>query len=198
MKTLIYYRVSTTEQDLESQAHGVKAYLASHSITKFQTFEDKISGSVPWDRRLLLEAFHQATKGDQIIVSEISRIGRSVADVLSFLQAAAEKGIIVIAVKNNITFDGGINSKIFATVLALAAEIERDFIRLRTREGMANAKAKGTKLGRPIGRQEWHQLDSEAESIARMLQAQVPKSAIARILGVARSTLQRYLDRKES
>lgn len=198
MKTRIYYRVSTLEQDLDAQKICVQDYLEKNAITAYLSWQDKMSGSSPWRQRALKDAIEGAEQGDLIIVSEISRIGRSVADVLDFLQVAAERGLKVVAVKNQITFDGGINSKIFATVLALAAEIEREFIRLRTREGMANAKAKGVKLGRPTGQRKVHQLDSAAEKIDNMLRAKIPKAGIARILNVSRGTLQRYLDRKEN
>lgn len=197
MKTNIYIRVSTEKQGHDSQLIGITDYCKKRGIEDFSINRDTASGSVPWRERKIEACLYNSEKGDLIIVSELSRIGRSTADVLNFLEIAASKGVSIVAVKNNVTFDGGIQAKIFATVLGLAAEIERDFIRLRTKEGMANAKAKGIKLGRPPGQRKTHQLDTAAEKIDNMLLAKIPKAGIARILNVSRGTLQRYLDRKE-
>jgi DNA invertase Pin-like site-specific DNA recombinase len=197
MKTFIYTRVSTLQQDIESQRRGITKWLKDNNIENIVTLTDKVSGSVPWTERMVARIFEMAVSGDQLIVSELSRIGRSTADVLGFIEAAARHGIKIIAVKNAITLDGSINSTIIAMVMALAAEIERDFIRQRTKEGMEKAKANGKKLGRPTGKAKTHKQDGKAAEVNKMLAANVSKSAIARLLGVSRGTLNRFInDRK--
>jgi DNA invertase Pin-like site-specific DNA recombinase len=155
--------------------------------------KDTVTGAKSWRERKLSQIMNQSAPGDKIIVSEISRIGRSTADVLDFLAEAVKKQVIVVAVKNNITFDESISSKIFATVLALAAEIERDFIRTRTKEGMANAVKKGVKIGRPIGRKSKSSIYEHRKDIMDLIAVKSSKSLICRIVGCSRGTLVRFL-----
>jgi DNA invertase Pin-like site-specific DNA recombinase len=197
MTNYIYLRVSTTTQDEKAQQIGITKYLADNNITETQQFIDKVSGSTTWQERKLIIILQAAQKGDKLIVSELSRIGRSTADVLTFLEHAAIKGLHVVAVKNNITLDGSIQSTIFATVLGLAAEIERDFIKSRTKEGMQKAKEAGKKIGRPSGRAKSVKLDKVGEQIQTLMAAQIAKTAIARLLKVSRGTVDRFIKRQE-
>lgn len=190
--TFIYIRVSTAIQDGDSQMIGITDYLQKHAIKQFNVFKDTKSGALDWRSRKLANILEDAKAGDKIIVSELSRIGRSTADVLSFLAETAKKQIAVIAVKNEMTFDGSINSKIFSTVLSIAAEIERDFIRQRTKEGMANAAAKGVKIGRPIGRKSISKLQEKQAELEKLAMANVSKTSIAKLLNVSRNTVIRY------
>jgi DNA invertase Pin-like site-specific DNA recombinase len=197
MQTYIYLRVSTGDQDQDSQLIGITNYCEQHNITKITSFKDTASGATGWVTRKLATIVKEAKTGDQLIVSELSRIGRSTSDVLSFLSKAAEQGLKVVAVKNNMTFDGSISSKIFSTVLALAAEIERDFIRQRTIEGMKNAKIKGVVIGRPKGRKSANKLEKSESKIMELVGNGVPKSAICRIFEVSRGTLDRLIKQQE-
>jgi DNA invertase Pin-like site-specific DNA recombinase len=198
MTTFIYLRVSTALQDEKVQQIGITKYLADNNISVIQQFVDKVSGSTTWQERKLITILQAAQHGDKLIVSELSRIGRSTADVLTFLEHAALKGLHIVAVKNNITLDGSIQSTIFATVLGLAAEIERDFIKSRTKEGMQKAKEAGKKIGRPSGRAKSVKLDKVGEQIQKLLTANVAKTAIARLLNVSRGTIDRYISRQEN
>lgn len=189
----IYLRVSTGLQDADSQMLGITDYCEKQGIKQINVTKDTVTGAKGWRERRLSQIMEQASAGDKIIVSEISRIGRSTADVLDFLAEAVKKKVIVIAVKNNITFDESISSKIFATVLALAAEIERDFIRTRTKEGMANAVKKGVRIGRPVGRKSKSSIDQSRKDIMDLLAVKSSKSLICRIVGCSRGTLDRFL-----
>lgn len=188
-----YVRVSTNEQDGDSQMVGIDRYLKSQNIKKVRIITDKVSGSTPWRERALATLDEIAQQGDWLIISELSRIGRTTADVLDFLAWATKKGIQIYAVKNALKIDESIQSKIFTTVLALASEIERDFIRQRTKEGMANAAAKGKKVGRPSGPAKSHRLDAYRDDILSMLEKAVPKAAIARMHGVSVGTINRAI-----
>ena len=196
-KTLIYTRVSTGAQDFKAQMIGIDAYCLSHGIQQRTHYNDTASGTVGWRKRQIAEAIAKAETGDLIIVSEITRIGRSVFDVLEFLAYAATKGVRVVAVKNSIEFDGGIQSKIFATVLGLAGEIERDFISLRTKEGIAAARGRGSIIGRKRGSTGKKKLDYCKAEIIRLDVAGVSKSAIARLMRCSRATVGRFLKSQE-
>ena len=136
MKIHVYYRHSTTAQDRRSQEHQVSTWLAARSLKATATYEDTASGTTRWQDRALNTALSHADSGDTIIVSEISRIARSTIGVLTFLQAAAQAEITVVAVRNGLTLDSSLPSKITVTILALCAEIERDLLSERTKAAL--------------------------------------------------------------
>jgi len=198
IKTYIYLRVSTDQQDADAQMLGITNYCEKNQITQMSIFKDTKSGAISWTQRELMQIIKNSNEGDRLIVSELSRIGRSTSDVLDFLAEAAKFKLQVIAVKNNMTFDGSISSKIFATVMALASEIERDFIRQRTREGMANAKAKGSIIGRPKNSKSGNKLEKQWQEIESCLIAKVSKSSICKIMKCSRGTLDRLIEIKQN
>lgn len=114
--------------------------------------EEKISGTVSWKKRKIAPIIDELSKGDNLIVSELSRIGRSMLEIMQVLSIALEKGINIYTVKGNWQLDQSIQSKIIAIVFSMAAEIERDLISRRTKEALINRKLAGVKLGRPKGK----------------------------------------------
>lgn len=193
MKTYIYIRVSTAQQDLDAQMLGINNYLKKENITNYQTVQDTKSGATSWRDRELKNIINNCARGDLLVISELSRVGRNTSDVLNFLAEAAKKELKVYSVKNNMVFDESITSKIFSTVLALASEIERDFIRQRTAEGMANAKAKGLKMGRPVGATSKCKLEKVREPLKELYAAGVAKVAIAKFFGVSTMTVDKFI-----
>ena len=91
--------------------------------------------------------------GDQLVVTELSRLGRSLGQIVAILDALAKEPVSFIAIKENIRVEGkqDIQTKVMTTLFALFAELERDLISERTREGLARARSTGKKLGRPKG-----------------------------------------------
>ena len=113
--------------------------------------EETVSGRVPWRRRKLAEVLEELQSGDTLVVSELSRLGRSMLECMEILSIAIQKGIHLYAVKGEWTLDDSIQSKIVAMAFAMAAEIERDLISQRTKEALRAKKAAGVQLGRPRG-----------------------------------------------
>jgi len=113
--------------------------------------EEKISGTVSWKKRKIAPIIDELGAGDNLLVSELSRIGRSMLEIMQVLSIALEKGINVYAIKGNWQLDQTIQSKIIAIVFSMAAEIERDLISRRTKEALTSRKLAGVKLGRPRG-----------------------------------------------
>lgn len=192
MTTFAYLRVSTDLQDVQNQKHGVLEYANHHGFASMQFVEDAVSGKKPWRERALGHILTQAQEGDTVIISEVSRLARSTLQVLEILQHCTESQINLHIAKNNMVFDNSMQSKITATVLGLAAEIERQFISDRTKEALAARKAAGMKLGRPVGKAEKLKLDVHREKIQSYINLGVSKTAIAKILGCPRSTLYDY------
>ncbi len=110
-----------------------------------------VSGRVSWKKRKVAEILEHCRTGDNIIVSELSRLGRSMLECMEILSIALDRDIHVYAVKGSWQLDQSIQSKIIAMAFSMAAEIERDLISQRTKEALRAKKAAGMKLGRPKG-----------------------------------------------
>ncbi|WP_167729837.1 recombinase family protein [Thermococcus sp. GR6] len=155
VRVFAYLRVSTSEQDINSQKQSILKKLEELNIDAEQVgwFSDEgVSGSVrALEREEFSKLFSQLSEGDVLIVSELSRLGRSLSDVIQLLDVLInKKKVRVISVKENL--DSSKNTmyfKIFSTIISLFADLERDFIRMRTKEGLERAKKEGKKLGRP-------------------------------------------------
>jgi len=193
--TYAYIRVSTDRQDLDNQRHGVIEYAKQHGLEPLTFFDDTVTGKKNWRERDLGKLLDQAKKGDVLLVAEISRLARSTLQVLEILQHAAEKEIAVHVVKNRMVMDGSLHARITATVLGLAAEIEREFISARTTEALARRKAQGLPLGRPKGRlSDEKKLDRRKDEIKDLLQKGVHKTSIARIVECSPNTLYQWME----
>jgi len=196
MMNFAYLRVSTDVQDVKNQKLGILEYCNKHNISPLQIIEDTGSGKIHWKKRKIGQILEQAKSGDIIVTSEISRIGRSTLQVLEILELAIQKGVFVHITKNNIIMDESLQSTITATILGLAAQIEREFISLRTKEALAKRKAAGLKLGRPKGHADHLKLDNNKDQIIDYLKKGVSKRSIAKIVECSPSTLYLWLKRR--
>lgn len=104
-----------------------------------------------WRKRKIGELIEELGEGENLIVSELSRLGRSMLECMEILSIVSQKKINIYAVKGNWQLDQSIQSKIIAMAFSMAAEIERDLISKRTKEALQAKKAAGIKLGRPRG-----------------------------------------------
>lgn len=188
-----YLRVSTDAQDVANQRHGITTYCTQRAILAPLFIEDTASGKTDWRGRQLGALLAQANAEDVLIVSEVSRLARSTLQVLEIMRECVDKRVHLHVVKNGIVLDGSMQAKIVATVLGLAAEIERDFISSRTKEALAKRKAEGMKLGRPVGAATTLRLDKHAAQIDDYLKRGINKRAIAKLLDVAPNTLYAWL-----
>jgi DNA invertase Pin-like site-specific DNA recombinase len=150
-KVIGYLRVSTSGQELEKNKSDILALANAFDLGKVSFVEEIVSGKVSWRKRKIAEVLEELKMGDSIIVSELSRLGRSMLECMEILSVSLEKGVHVYAVKGNWKLDNSIQSKIIAMAFSMAAEIERDLISSRTTEALRHRKAQGMKLGRPTG-----------------------------------------------
>jgi DNA invertase Pin-like site-specific DNA recombinase len=198
MTTYAYLRVSTDQQDVDNQRYGLFVYANTHGLEPLQFVEDTASGRMAWrDRavgRLLTETVHA---GDAVLFAEISRMARSTLQVLEMLEHCMTQRVSVHIAKQQMVLDGSIQSRITATVLGLAAEIEREMISLRTMEALAKRKAAGLPLGRPKGTQApRRKLDAKEREIRGYLAKGISKRSIAKLVECAPSTLYEWLARR--
>ncbi|BBE45458.1 MULTISPECIES: recombinase family protein [Rhodococcus] len=198
-RVIAYVRVSTNKQDVENQLSGIRIFAERERIEITETVGETISGyKSTLTERKLSEVLEGLERGDMLVVSETSRISRRLLDVQNTIHDLLDRGIGVVAVKENIVFKDDINSKVLAFAFGLSAEIERNLISARTREALARKKAEGMILGRPIGsgKVENLKLYGKDEQILELQLKRVSKSAIARMFDVNRETLNRYIKRQ--
>ena len=190
-----YLRVSTDKQDVDNQRHGILEYANARGLAQLQFVEDTASGRKKWRERQLGEMLRGMASGDTVIFAEVSRMARSTLQVLEILEYCTEKQLHVHIAKQNMIFDGSMQSTITATVLGLAAQIEREFISLRTKEALAARKKDGMILGRPKGPAARTKLDDHRPQIQDLLNKKVSKRSIAKIVECSPSTLYDYINR---
>ncbi|MCA1991194.1 MAG: recombinase family protein [Coleofasciculus sp. S288] len=193
-----YLRVSSDRQDLYNQRHGILEYANTHGLSPILFVEDTVSGREKWQSRAVGQLLNQtALAKDVVIFSEVSRMARSTLQVLEMLECCMRRGISVHIAKQGMVLDGSMQSRITATVLGLAAEIERELIALRTTEALAKRKAEGKPLGRPKGRQSVRlKLDAKEAEIRSYLAKGISKRSIAKLVECSPSTLYDWLERR--
>jgi DNA invertase Pin-like site-specific DNA recombinase len=151
LETVAYLRVSTLDQDIEKNKADILHFANHHDFGKVHFVEEVASGRKPWRQRQIAQVLDDLKDGDTLIVSELSRLGRSMLECMEILALATRKGIRLYSIKGNWQLDHSIQSKIMALAFSMAAEIERDLISQRTKEALRFKKEQGIPLGRPKG-----------------------------------------------
>lgn len=159
--------------------------------------EESISGAKDVKERKLGKLLKRLKKGDILICSELSRLGRNLLMIMAILNECMNRDIEVWTIKDNYRLGSDINSKVLAFAFGLSAEIERNLISQRTKEALARKKAEGVILGRPKGRKSSKtKLTGQEKKIKDLLDKKVSYSAIARILGVHRLTVSSFVNQR--
>ena len=151
MKTVGYLRVSSDTQDIEKNKAEILVFANNKKLGQVIWVEEIVSGKVSWRKRKIGGVISDLQAGDHLVVSELSRLGRSMLECMEILSVASQRQINIYAIKGNWQLDRSIQSKIIAMAFSMAAEIERELISQRTREALAVKKRQGVKLGRPKG-----------------------------------------------
>jgi DNA invertase Pin-like site-specific DNA recombinase len=199
MKIVAYLRISTGGQELSNQRLAILDYAQHHQLQIDRFLEIQVSSRKSLKERGIDGLFAGMQAGDLLLVSELSRLGRSVGQVIQIVDDLIKHQIKFIAIKENIHLDGkqDIQSKVMVTMFGLFAEIERDLISERTCEGLAAARAKGRVLGRPKGSHGTSCLDGKEGEIQMLLAKKVSKASIAKILDVSRSALLYFISSRK-
>ena len=189
-----YIRVSTDKQTTENQRFEILKYADEKKLSIDEWIEETISATKKLSHRKLGALLLKMQKDDILIVTELSRLGRSLMEVMSILHTLMEKNVKVYTIKERYELGNNINSKVLAFAFSLSAEIERSMISSRTKEALARKKSEGKRLGRPKGRlSAVTKLTGKDDLIREYLAKNIPQTVIARLLNVNRLTVRNYI-----
>ena len=189
-----YIRVSTDKQTTENQRFEIKEFAIKNELVIDKWIMETISSTQELDKRKLGKLLKKLKAGDILVASELSRLGRNLLQVMSNLHHCMASEVQVWTIKDKYRLGADIQSKVLAFAFGLSAEIERNLISQRTKEALLRLKSEGRVLGRPRGRKnDKLKLTGKEDKIVAMRREKISKSQIARILGVDRLTLSRFM-----
>lgn len=188
MPVIAYLRVSTEKQHIENQMDEIKRFAQNRGLTIDRWVTETVSGKTRNKDRKLGPLLRQMHSGDTLIVTEISRLSRTLTEIMSIMGRCLEKNITLYSTKDGYAFDNSINSKVLAFAFGLVAEIEHNLISMRTKEALALRRAEGVRIGRPAGSKvKLRVLIKNKKQIAAMLQAGHTVEEICRTFNVSRT-----------
>lgn len=191
-----YLRMSTGKQDGEGQRDTIRKYCTDNGVRIDRWIEETVSSREKRSDRQVAAMIDGLKPGDTVVVSELSRLARSMAELLAIVQDARDKGASIAIAESGKTLspEDDWQADLYLMGMSVAASIERDMLSQRTKAALAARKAQGVKLGRPKGTSKLKDQDSE---IQKYLDMGITKANIAKLLGVSRSTLYDYLRERE-
>ena len=193
-----YCRVSTAHQHEENQHFSIEKFCSSNNLQIDSWVEEKISSSKKLSERRLGKLLKKLKAGDILITTEISRISRSITELFHILENCLEKECQIWTLKENFRLGADIQSKVLAFAFGLSAELSKSLLQARIKESLERLKASGKKLGRPLGaKAKSLKLAKNHKKLLQLLNEGIPKSQIAKILNVDRSTIYAFLQEVE-
>ena len=170
MTVIGYVRVSSDKQDLQQQEHLLLKYAQQNDLKVSEFINIEISSRKGKKERRIDELMNRLNKGDILLVAELSRLGRNMFEVINIINELSENAVEIVFVRQPELSTMSSHRKLLLAIYSYFAEAERDFISMRTKQGLAAAKASGKKLGRPKGSQNKDKpLDAFKEQIREYL-----------------------------
>jgi DNA invertase Pin-like site-specific DNA recombinase len=183
MQVIGYIRVSTDKQDAEKQRHLLLQYSQQHKLLIDEFIDVEMSSRKNTKERRIDELFSKLAAGDTLIVAELSRLGRNMIETINIISGLSEKNVKLIFVRQPELSTTGPHTKLLLAIYSYFAEAEREFISLRTKQGLAAAKASGKLLGRPKGsRNKERVLDPYKEQIKYYLTLDLDLTSIMKLI----------------
>ncbi len=196
MAVVAYLRVSTEKQFLENQQEEIIRFAEKNGLNIDRWYMETVSGKVSTKERKLSGLLEKMKPGDSLIVTEISRLSRTLLEIMTILNSCIKKKVVLYSTKEGYVFQNDINSKVLGFAFGLMAEIERNLISMRTKEALARRKQEGKHLGRRKG--DMPKMKLLRENKRQLLKAHrkgASCASLAREMGVSRTTMSRFLNR---
>ena len=189
-----YLRVSTEKQFLANQREELLRFAEKNGLQIDKWYTETVSGSVRSKDRKLSGVLNRMQRGDSLIVTEISRLSRTMLEIMTILNSCIKKEIVLYSTKEGYVFQNDMNSKVLGYGFGLMAEIERNLNSMRTKEALARRRQEGVKLGRKKGTcPAMRVLRENKRRLIKDAQRGVSCSELARQMGVSRTTMHRFL-----
>lgn len=191
-----YIRVSTGNQTVENQKLEIKSYAKMHRLTKVKYISETVSGTKNYEKRKLGLLLSEIKTGDVLIVTELSRLGRSISMIFEILNELLKRNVKVYAIKENYELGDNIQSQVLAFAFGLSAQIERDLISERTKMGLERARKEGKQIGSIKGvKHKNYKLDKKKNLIKKRIREKQSINSLAKELHVMNITLVNFLKR---
>jgi DNA invertase Pin-like site-specific DNA recombinase len=182
-KIIGYIRISTDKQDLDKQRHLLLEYARKQHLFIDEFIEVEVSTRRDVGKRRIDELQSKLREGDILLVAELSRLGREMLQVLNIINDLCIKGVNITFVRQPELSTTGSHGKLLLAIYSYFAEAEREFISMRVKQGLAAAKAKGVKLGRPKGsRNKNRVLDPYRDEILKYLQKGIDLASVRKLI----------------
>ena len=189
-----YIRISTDKQFIINQKEEILNFVDIKGLTIDKWVTETISGKVAKEARKLGRLLKKTKKGDTIIITEISRLSRTLVEIMEIMGHCLKSGVKLYSIKEGYSFDDSINSQVLCFAFGLTADIERRLISMRTKEALAVRKAAGVQLGRRPGQcPKIKVLHTKKDKILTLMREGKSISHISRELHVARATMMRFV-----
>jgi DNA invertase Pin-like site-specific DNA recombinase len=186
-----YLRVSREEQDYRSQKVGIDRYCEYKGLKiDREVVEEGVSGKIPYKERKLNDIIKKAKKGDTIIVAELSRLSRQMTECFEMAKILTDKGVNVYCIKENLEINNTALGLMVMSLFAFSAQIERERIVERTKEGIERARREGKQIGRPFG---FTYRKLNVDEVKMYLDGGLNKKQTAKALNCSRGTLYRFI-----
>lgn len=191
--TIGYLRVSTGKQNPENQRDEIRRFALEKGVGIDLWVTETVSGRTSYMKRKLGKQLKRMRKGDTLIVTEVSRLSRSLTEIMAIMGNCLEKHVNIYTTKERYTFDDSINSKVLCFAFGLVAEIERNLISMRTKEALALKKAEGVRLGRrPGSNVQIQKIKDNSPRIEAWLSGGMSVVRMCRKIGISRNTWYKY------
>lgn len=196
MAVIGYIRVSSNKQTCEHQHFEIEQFAHQNNIIVDRWVEETISSRKALNKRQLGQLLEELKEGDILIAAEISRLGRSLLEVMHILENCLNKNCQVWTIKEHYRLGNDIQSKVMAFAFGLSAEIERNLISQRTKASLDNIRATGKRLGRPFAAQSKKlKLSRNTKKVKHWLDTGMTKYRIAKMMSVSPATVSNFIKR---
>src|SRR5712692_41079 len=197
-ETIAYLRTSTDKQDINNQKLEILEWARKKDLKIDEFVQITMSSRKTKKQRCIEEVLQMLTDTDTLVVTELSRLGRSTAEVIALVNELVARNIRIIILKQNLDIHKhDMNSKIVITLFSLFAELERDLISLRTKEALAAKRIQGVILGKPKGTIQKSKFDKDVERIKELLKLGLSVRKITKLLGYTNHiALNTYINKR--